>query len=416
MTFENLQLDSKILKAVSFAGYSNPTEIQSKAIPEIIKGIDIRASAQTGSGKTAAFLLPAINHCVIRPAKPTKGPRVLILSPTRELAEQIHGQAEKYSKYLSHFKTVCICGGIPYHQQQRQLKRPFEILIATPGRLLDYINQKKIDLSKIEILVLDEADRMLDMGFIEPVEKIADATPSTRQTLLFSATMQGSVLKLSNRLLTNPLDLIIHSEKTKHQNITQKLHYVDSYKQKNKLLDHILSKDEIELAIVFTSTKRHASQLTDELQAKGHLAGALHGDMSQRLRSRTMKQMKTGKVKILVATDVAARGIDVQNISHVINYDLPRNVEDYVHRIGRTGRANAKGQALSFARGEDVQLVQKIEKYTGHAIETIIIDGFEPSVNLKRIPRSQKPIKRSRPFKKTNRRVKIKNFESKAKF
>ncbi len=407
MTFDNLNLDPKILKAISASGYSTPTEIQSKAIPEIIKGFDIRASAQTGSGKTAAFLLPAINHCLINSRKPIKGPRVLILSPTRELAEQIQGQAEKYSKYLPHFKTVCICGGIPYHQQQRKLRRPFEVLIATPGRLLDYLNQKKINLSFIEILILDEADRMLDMGFIDPVEKIAAATPSTRQTLLFSATMQGSVLKLSNRLLTKPIDLIIHSEKTKHQNITQQLHYVDNYTQKNKLLNHILSNDEVELAIVFTSTKRHAAQLTDELLAKGHPAGTLHGDMSQRLRSRTMKQMKAGKVKVLVATDIAARGIDVQNISHVINFDLPRNVEDYVHRIGRTGRAEAKGQAHSFASGKDIQLVQKIEKYTGHNIETVIIEGFESSLSTKR-PRSQKPIKRTRPYKKTNRRIKIK--------
>ncbi|ADI37875.1 DEAD/DEAH box helicase [Waddlia chondrophila] len=378
MTFDALNLHSDLLKALNAAGYKSPTEIQCKAIPKAVKGFDLRASAQTGSGKTAAFLLPALHHCVANPRKPTVGPRVLILSPTRELAMQIATQADKYSKFLNRVKSVCISGGVPYHVQQRKLRRPYEILIATPGRLIDYINQKAINLSAIEILVLDEADRMLDMGFIEPVEKIAAATPSSRQTLLFSATMQGSVLNLSNRLLNEPMDIVIHSEKTKHENITQKLHYVDGLQHKNQLLEHILNDDVVKHAIVFTSTKRHASQLVFELHDKGLLAGALHGDMSQRQRSRTIAQLRTGKIKVLVATDVAARGIDVQNITHVINFDLPRNVEDYVHRIGRTGRAGAAGTALSFASGKDTSLVKKIEEYTGQPIDVAVVAGLEP--------------------------------------
>ncbi len=392
MTFDTLNLDSKILKAIDAAGYQNPTDIQCKAIPKAVNGFDLRASAQTGSGKTAAFLLPALHQCVAHPRKPTNKPRVLILSPTRELAMQIATQAEKYSKYLNCVKSVCISGGVPYHVQQKKLKRPYEILIATPGRLLDYINQKAIDLSSVEMLVLDEADRMLDMGFIEPVERIAAATPATRQTLLFSATMQGSVLKLSNKLLNKPMDIVIHSEKTKHENITQQLHYVDGLQHKNQLLDHILGEEIVKHAIVFTSTKRHASQLVIELHRKGVRAGALHGDMSQRQRTRTITQLRTGKIKVLVATDVAARGIDVQNITHVINFDLPRNVEDYVHRIGRTGRAGASGTALSFAAGKDLSLVKKIEQFTGQSIDIVEVAGLEPKP-MKAEPK-QKPGKR----------------------
>lgn len=405
MTFDTLNLDSKILKAVNASGYSEPTEIQSKAIPKVIKGHDLRASAQTGSGKTAAFLLPALNHCLAHPKKPGKGPRILILSPTRELAMQIASQAEKYSKHLFKIKTVCISGGVPYHQQQKKLKRPYEILIATPGRLIDYINQKAIDLSTVEMLVLDEADRMLDMGFIEPVEQIAAATPADRQTLLFSATMQGSVLKLSNRLLNEPMDIVIHSEKTRHENITQKLHYVDNLNHKNQLLEHILNEDETKHAIVFTATKRHASQLVLELGKKGYRAGALHGDMSQRQRTRTIGLMKDGKLKVLVATDVAARGIDVKNISHVINFDLPRNVEDYVHRIGRTGRAGASGTALSFAAGKDHSLVKKIEQYTGQSINTFEIPGLEPKPFKFG---SSKPKPKDKPRKKSEQQWKSK--------
>lgn len=393
MTFSSFELHPLILKALAKAGYSKPTEVQLDVIPKVIEGFDVRASAQTGTGKTAAYLLPALTKILSTPSKPGNGPRVLIIAPTRELAMQIEVQAIKYSEFLSRVKTVCVSGGVPYTLQMRKMARPYEILVATPGRLIDYIHRRKVDFSRVEMLVLDEADRMLDMGFVEPVEEIVAALPSSRQTLLFSATMQGSVKRLSEKLLTNPIDIEVHSEHAKHDNITQKLHYVDDLGHKNRLLDRILSDEGIVSAIIFTSTKRHADQLVGELYDKGHNAAALHGDMSQSQRTRTITKVRDGKVKILVATDVAARGLDIQSISHVINFDLPRNVEDYVHRIGRTGRAGATGMALSFASGRDALLVQKIEKFTGQRIDIAEIAGLEPrsKVDAKRMATRTRP-------------------------
>jgi superfamily II DNA/RNA helicase len=378
MSFENLNLNPKILKAINEAGYTEATKIQEKAIPKIVQGFDIRASAQTGTGKTAAFLLPALNRLAIPAEKKGKGPRVLILAPTRELAMQITTQAEKYSKYLHGLKTVCVYGGVPYHIQSRKLSRPYDILVATPGRLIDFINQRKISLSRVELLVLDEADRMLDMGFLEPVEEIVEATPTSRQTLLFSATLDGSIAKLSARFQKDPMEIVVHSKKEKHENIEQKLHYVDDLHHKNRILEHLLSNEDIQSAIIFTSTKRHADQLEEELQDKGFHAAALHGDMNQRQRTRTIQLLQSGRIKIVVATDVAARGIDVQSISHVINFDLPRQTEDYVHRIGRTGRAGSQGTAISLAVGRDAGLVKRIEEFTGQAITVVEIKGMEP--------------------------------------
>ena len=378
MTFDQLNLDRKIIKALHKAGYSSPTKVQLKAIPKIVRGFDIRASAQTGTGKTAAFLLPALNRLINSSSKSGRGPRVLILVPTRELAMQITEQTKKYSKFLHHVKTVCVSGGVPYPAQLRQLSRPYDVLIATPGRLIDFINRRKVGFSRLEMLILDEADRMLDMGFVQPVEQIVAATPPSRQTLLFSATLQGSVIKLSEKLLTKPMEIIVHAKNAKHDNIEQKLHYADDLYHKNRLLDHILSEDGVDYTIVFTSTKRHADQLIGELRDKGYRAAALHGDMNQRQRTRTITQLREGKIKVLVATDVAARGIDVQSITHVINFDLPHSAEDYVHRIGRTGRAGAKGVALSFATKRDAGMVKRIETLTKQQINVVEIEGLEP--------------------------------------
>ncbi|MBF5058832.1 DEAD/DEAH box helicase [Candidatus Neptunochlamydia vexilliferae] len=394
-TFEELDLHPKILEALNQAGYTKPTEIQEKAIPEIVKGSDVRASAQTGTGKTAAFLLPTLNRLSIPSQKEGKGPRILILVPTRELAMQITTQAQKYSKYLERVKTVCVVGGVPYPAQVRKLSRPYDILVATPGRLIDFINQGKIDFSRLETLVLDEADRMLDMGFIGPIKEIAAKTPASRQTLFFSATMQGSVVKLSKALLKNPVEIITHKEHAKHDHIEQRLHYVDDLHHKNRLLDHILNQHDVDFAIVFTSTKRHANQLVMDLKDKEHQVAALHGDMNQRQRTRTLKQLRNGKVRVLVATDVASRGIDVQSITHVINFDLPENAEDYVHRIGRTGRAGAKGTALSFAAGRDAFMVNKIQAFTGQDIEVKEIKGFEPQKTPKKTSKRPRDPKRS---------------------
>ncbi len=377
MSFDIFNLHPKILKAVAKAGYVEPTEIQQRAIPVMMSGADMRASAQTGTGKTAAFMLPAL-HRLATSSDKAKGPKILILAPTRELAMQIAEQAEKYSKFMDRTKTVCVVGGVSYHVQLRQLARPYEILIATPGRLIDFIERRKIDLSYVELLVLDEADRMLDMGFLEPVEEIVANTPENRQTLLFSATLQGSILKLSERLMNNPEEVLVHAQHAKHASISQTLHYVDDLHHKNRLLNYILDDNEINNAIVFTATKRHADQLVGELKERNISAAALHGDLNQRQRTRTIDSLRKGKFKILVATDVAARGIDVNTITHVINYDLPRNPEDYVHRIGRTGRAGAKGIAISFAARRDVNLVNQVESFTRQKINVVEIPGFEP--------------------------------------
>ncbi|MCH9636323.1 MAG: ATP-dependent RNA helicase DeaD [Chlamydiales bacterium] len=375
MAFDALSLDPKILKALTESGYRTPTEIQKEAIPVVAAGRDLRACAQTGTGKTAAFLLPTLSR-LAKEQSLGRGPRLLILSPTRELAMQIADQAAKYSRYMKRMKSVCICGGVPYRVQLKRMAKPFEILIATPGRLIDLLNQKKINLSTIETVVLDEADRMLDMGFLEPVEEIMNQIPGKCQTLLFSATMKGPIMKLSKRLLDDPADVSIEAQTMTHGNIDQRLHYVDDRKHKDRLLNHLLEK--MEQTIIFTSTKRHCDQLVRDLKAEGRDSAALHGDMRQNQRSRVIAGMKKGSINILVATDVAARGLDVNSVTHVINYDLPRQAEDYVHRIGRTGRAGAKGEALSFVVGCDRPLLKRIESFTGEQIPVSVVEGFEP--------------------------------------
>jgi superfamily II DNA/RNA helicase len=375
--FEDLKLDPKILRAIEVAGYTAPTPIQEQAIPKILNGMDLLASAQTGTGKTAAFILPTLNKMLEPSPIPGIGPRVLILAPTRELADQIAKEAITFGKSLPRVRTVCVYGGVPY--QHRELSRPYEILVATPGRLIDLVERGRINLKRIELLILDEADRMLDMGFIEPVTKIADMTPKGRQTLLFSATLKGSVLNLAKRLLNNPIEISVASDREKPENIEQRMHFVDNINHKHRLLDHLLKDPELNQAIIFTSTKHHADLLKDNLFEQGHRAAALHGDMNQRQRTRTLMQLRNGDIRVLVATDVAARGIDVQTISHVINFDLPSTAEDYVHRIGRTGRAGATGIALSFVSAKDMQLVKRIEIFTGQKMTPHVIPGFEPS-------------------------------------
>jgi superfamily II DNA/RNA helicase len=408
MTFDIFNLHPQILKALSAAGYTEPTGIQIKAIPKIMAGFDIRASAQTGTGKTGAFLIPVLNRLTAPSSKPGRGPRVLILVPTRELAMQVSGQAEKYSRFLPSVKSVCVVGGVPYTEQLRNLSKPHDILIATPGRLIDFIGRSKIDFSRLEMIVLDEADRMLDMGFVDPVEQIVARAPKERQTLLFSATLQGSVRSLSERLMNKPMDIVVHSDQEKNDNISQQLYYTDDIRHKNRLLEHILKMDGVDRTIVFTATKRHADELVDDLYDKGHRAAVLHGDMKQRQRTRTLAQLKNGEINVLVATDVASRGIDVQAVTHVINFDLPRSAEDYVHRIGRTGRAGSKGTALSFASRRDSFLVKKIEAFTGQQINALTIEGLEPSSKAR--PSSPYPKKsfgfqkkKPRPFNNTRK-------------
>ena len=378
MSFENLNLHPLILKAIVDSGYSTPTPIQKQAIPELLAGHDIMASAQTGTGKTAAFMLPALHRLAIPPKVHSRGPRILVLTPTRELALQVSEAAAKYGKHLYRVKVVSILGGMPYPLQNKLLSQPVDILVATPGRLIDHIQRGRINFSRLEMFVLDEADRMLDMGFIDDVEKIASAMPANHQTLLFSATLDSSIAKIAARLLKSPKRIQIATQRAKLDNIEQRLHYVDDLSHKNRLLDHLLRDMELKQAIVFTTTKRDADTLADNLSAQGHEASALHGDMNQRERTRTLTKLRHGKLRVLVATDVAARGINVVGITHVINFDLPKFAEDYVHRIGRTGRAGASGIAVSFASGKDGINLKKIERFTGHQIASHVVPGLEP--------------------------------------
>lgn len=384
MSFKNLNLDPRLLQAIEEAGFTTPTPIQANAVPLIISGVDLRASAQTGTGKTAAFLWPSLQRIASKPPQKGTGPRVLILVPTRELAMQVAKEAEKHSKYLPRTKTVCIYGGSPYPQQRKELSRPYEILVATPGRLMDHMEQGRISFSRLEMMILDEADRMLDMGFIDPVEQIAAATPATRQTLLFSATLKGEVLRLSQRLMNNPQEVTVIPVDEKYDHIKQEIYYVDHLRHKLDILKHLLDESNVTQALIFTSTKQYSEELAQELCEAGHSASALHGDMNQRQRARTLMQFRQGRVNLLVATDVAARGIDVPNISHVFNFDLPRCGADYTHRIGRTGRAGACGVAMSFVGAKEHSLIKQIELFIKQELSPQVIAGLEPSFDVRK--------------------------------
>ncbi|HFC6734292.1 TPA: DEAD/DEAH box helicase [Neisseria meningitidis] len=386
--FADLNLDKNILSAVSSEGYESPTPIQAQAIPFALEGRDIMASAQTGSGKTAAFLLPTLQRLTKRSEKPGKGPRALVLTPTRELAAQVEKNALAYAKNMRWFRTVSIVGGASFGYQTRALSKPVDLIVATPGRLMDLMQSGKVDFARLEVLILDEADRMLDMGFIDDIETIVEATPSDRQTLLFSATWDGAVGKLARKLTKDPE--IIEVERVDDQGkIEEQLLYCDDMRHKNRLLDHILRDANIDQCVIFTSTKAMTEVIADELYEKGFAANCLHGDMPQGWRNRTLMDLRKGRCKILVATDVAARGIDVPTITHVINYDLPKQAEDYVHRIGRTGRAGRTGIAITFAEVNEYVKVHKIEKYINRKLPELTIEGMEPT--RKRKPAGGKP-------------------------
>ncbi|MFC2414723.1 DEAD/DEAH box helicase [Neisseria elongata] len=376
--FADLNLDKNILSAVSGEGYESPTPIQAQAIPFALDGRDIMASAQTGSGKTAAFLLPTLQKLTKRSEKPGKGPRALVLTPTRELADQVEKNALAYAKNMRWFRTVSIVGGASFGYQTRALSKPVDLIVATPGRLMDLMQSGKVDFERLEVLILDEADRMLDMGFIDDIETIVEATPSDRQTLLFSATWDGAVGKLARKLTKDPETIEV--ERVDDQGkIEEQLLYCDDMRHKNRLLDHILRDANIDQCVIFTSTKAMTEVIADDLYEKGFAANCLHGDMPQGWRNRTLMDLRKGRCKILVATDVAARGIDVPTITHVINYDLPKQAEDYVHRIGRTGRAGRTGIAITFAEVNEYVKVHKIEKYIGRKLPELTVEGMEPT-------------------------------------
>jgi superfamily II DNA/RNA helicase len=416
MTFEAIGLHPSILKALTEAGYTKPTTVQEQAVPAAMQGRDLLVSSQTGSGKTAAFMLPALHKFASAPIPPapqggktpnqeaqsarSRGdrprfrpaqPKMLVLTPTRELALQVTTATDKYGSSMRRIKAISILGGMPYPKQMQLLAKNPEILVATPGRLIDHMESGKIDFSQLEILVLDEADRMLDMGFIDDIEKIVAATPESRQTMLFSATLDGVVGNMAKRITKNPMVIQIAGSSTKHENIQQRVHFVDDLSHKNRLLDHLLRDVAIEQAVIFTATKRDADTIADRLNIAGFAAAALHGDMHQGARNRTLDSVRRGHVRVLVATDVAARGIDVPTITHVFNYDLPKFPEDYVHRIGRTGRAGRNGIAVSLVNHSETVNVKRIERFTKQLIPVDIVEGYEPKKTASSARNTRKP-------------------------
>jgi superfamily II DNA/RNA helicase len=393
MSFSELGLDPLILKSVLAAGYENATPVQTLAIPAALTGGDLLVSSHTGSGKTAAFLLPSIQRMLAEPTVKSMGPRVLVLTPTRELALQVEKAAMTYGKDMRRFRTACLVGGAPYGLQLKRLSQPVDIVVATPGRLIDHLERGKIDFSRLEVLVLDEADRMLDMGFVDDIKAIAARCPKERQTLLFSATLDGVVGNLARELTRDAQRIEIEAVPHKESKIEQRLLFADNMDHKNRLLDALLRDVEMTQAIVFASTKRSTEEISDLLSESGFASDALHGDMQQGQRNRALQRLREGRTKVLVATDVAARGIDVAGISHVINFDLPRQAEDYVHRIGRTGRAGRTGIAVSFAGMREGGLVKNIERYTGNRIEVHTLPGLEPTQK----PSSGRPAAAGRP-------------------
>ncbi len=378
VVFSDFMLNPLLHKAIADAGYSTPTPIQAATIPGILEGRDAMACAPTGTGKTAAFVLPALNRILSGPAKGRgHGPRVLVLTPTRELAEQVVASVKVFARH-ARVSSGIIIGGVSYGPQYKLLSNPLDMLVATPGRLIDHLNERKIDLSRVEMLVLDEADRMLDMGFLKPVEKVIAALASKPQTLLFSATFETAIEKVAQRVLDNPVRAQLAAAQQKHISITHHAYMVDNTGHKQALLNKLLREKDVAQAIIFTATKRLADQVAKTLYDKGFAAAALHGDMKQNQRKRTLEGLHSGKLQVLVATDVAARGLDVKNLSHVFNYDLPNLADDFTHRIGRTGRGGAVGIAISLVAPPDLPLLKEIEKRQGKPFAFISFEGMEP--------------------------------------
>ena len=362
MHFQNLRLNESILRAVAEEGYERPTPIQEAAIPLALAGEDLLATAQTGTGKTAAFSLPILQQASARPIKGPRPIRALVLAPTRELALQIEESFRTYGRYLK-VRTAVVLGGVSAAPQIKALRAGAEVVVATPGRLLDLQQQGHVRLDRVEVLVLDEADRMLDMGFAPDVRRIVKALPRDRQTMLLSATLSAEILKLSSNILRNPSTVEITPPASVSENIAQSVMFVEQG-DKRRLLKEILSADATQRALVFTRTKRKANRVVRQLISEGFSADAIHSNKSQAARQKALTAFDRGRIKVLVATDIAARGIDVEGISHVINYEMPKDPESYVHRIGRTARAGSIGTALSFCNRDEVSLLGSIERLT----------------------------------------------------
>ncbi len=388
MSFEKLGLNNHILKAIKEQGYTKPTPIQSQAIPIILKKKDILAGAQTGTGKTAGFTLPLLELLSrskkVNSEKGKRKVRALILTPTRELASQVNESVELYGKHLP-YKSLVIFGGVKINPQITRLKKGVDIVVATPGRLLDHISQKTINLSSVDFLILDEADRMLDMGFINDIKKVIAVLPKEKQTLLFSATYSDAIKKLSDKLLNAPTLIEVARRNTSAEIIKQAVYHVDKLRKK-ELLSHLIKDGDWKQVLVFTRTKHGANRLTGQLEKDGIAACAIHGNKSQNARTKALAEFKDGKVRVLVATDIAARGIDIDQLPHVVNYELPNVSEDYVHRIGRTGRAGNKGEAISLVCVDEDEFLRDIEKLIKKDIPKVWLKGFKPDPSIKAEP------------------------------
>ncbi|MGB5966677.1 MAG: DEAD/DEAH box helicase [Sulfurimonadaceae bacterium] len=389
MSFSTLGLSKPILRAIDEQGYTTPTPIQKQAIPIVLAKKDVLAGAQTGTGKTAGFTLPLLQLLSDMPEqKGQRKVRALILTPTRELAAQVAESVHTYGKYLP-FKSTVIFGGVGINPQIQQLKRGVEIVIATPGRLLDLANQRHIDLSSVDFLVLDEADRMLDMGFIHDIKKILALLPKKRQNLLFSATFSDEIKTLADKLLNNPELIEVARRNTSSESVAQHIYPVDR-ERKRELLSHLIGDNNWQQVLVFTRTKHGANRLTEQLGKDGITAAAIHGNKSQSARTKALADFKLNKVRVLVATDIAARGIDIDQLPHVVNYELPNVPEDYVHRIGRTGRAGNEGEAISLVCVDEIKLLRDIEKLMKKDVPKVREPGFDVNPDIQAEPIQQR--------------------------
>ncbi|MGE4511469.1 MAG: DEAD/DEAH box helicase [Sulfurimonadaceae bacterium] len=388
MTFTDLGLIAPLLKAITEQGYTKPTPVQAQAIPFILQGRDMLAGAQTGTGKTAGFTLPLLQLLSKnKPASPKRKVRALILTPTRELAAQVGESVRLYGKHLP-FKSTVVFGGVGINPQIKTLAGGVDILVATPGRLMDLVGQKALDLSGVEFFVLDEADRMLDMGFIRDIRRVIELLPKKRQNLLFSATYSDEIKALASSLLNNPAEVEVARRNTSSELVKQSVVLVDDTR-KSTLLGKIIQERGYKQVLVFTRTKHRANKLSDYLQKIEISAAAIHGNKSQNARTKALADFKSGAVRVLVATDIAARGIDIDALPHVINFELPNIAEDYVHRIGRTGRAGCSGEALSLVCVDEAEYLRGIEKLINKKLECHIIEGYEPDPSIKAKPIQQ---------------------------
>jgi ATP-dependent RNA helicase RhlE len=386
MSFKSLGLKAELIRAVSENGYNTPTPIQQQAIPLVLEGRDIMGAAQTGTGKTAGFTLPLLQRLVESeiPRQGRRPIRALVLTPTRELAAQVAESIETYGRFLA-LKSTVVFGGVSINPQKQKLIRGVDILTATPGRLLDHVNQRSVDLSKVDILVLDEADRMLDMGFIHDIRKVLALVPKHKQTLLFSATFSDEIKKLAHGLLKSPALVEVAQRNTASESVAQVVHPVDKNK-KRELLSFLIGSNNWKQVLVFMRTKHGANRLAEQLNMDGITAAAIHGNKSQGARTRALAEFKSSKIRVLVATDIAARGLDISQLPHVVNYELPNVAEDYVHRIGRTGRAGHEGEAMSLVCVDELKLLKDIEKVIKRQIPKLVIDGYEPDPSIKAEP------------------------------